>query len=417
MKIIKQFLHPNELPDEQRQNYTNFLWDIAWFGVLSGSTQNFLNIYATRIGASEVQIGILAAVTAVISLLFTMPASRWLEGRNIKEATFWTSIYYRIWFLAFVPLPWLFSQQQQVWALIIISFVMAIPLTGLAVGFGSLFAESVPANYRAYFAGSRNVMLSVAFMASSLLCGGLLTWIPFPYNYQLVFFIGFVGGMLSSYFLSKITLLPKEPPTTVPTIATRPGLRAYLRMDIWRTSFSVVLVLLFLFHIAQYSAIPLFPIYFVRELNLSDNDLGIGTALFYLAMLIGSAQLHHLVARLGNKGIIGLGVVGMAIYPILLAQSSTNLHYFGISFLGGYAWSYVGGTTMNYIFDHSPADDRPAYLAWYNLMLNAAVLIGSLSGPFLSNVFDIRIALVAFGLMRLLVGLAILRWGNAGAVA
>ena len=76
MNLIKQFFSPSGLPASQKHNYSTFIWDIGWFVVLAGSTQNFLNIYATRIGASEFQIGLLAAVSAVVSLMFTIPASR-----------------------------------------------------------------------------------------------------------------------------------------------------------------------------------------------------------------------------------------------------------------------------------------------------------------------------------------------------
>lgn len=422
MNFIKQFYNPSSVPNEQKSNFVHFLFDIGWFGVLSGSTANFLNIYATRIGASEFQIGILGAIAAVVSLFFTIPATRWIEQREIKGAVFWSSIVYRIGFFFFIPLPWLLSQPNQVLALMLLSFVMGIPLTGLSVGFSSLFAEAVPSDFRAYFAGARNVVMAISFMLSSLLCGYLLSSISFPLNYQIVFAIGFVGAMMSSFHLYQIKVHPSEnsaPKIVLRTKKTGFSFRHYFRADILRTPYFVTLLLFSAFHIAQFLAIPLFPIYFVRNLNLSDNELGIGTALFYLAMLIGSTQMHHLVGNFGNKKITGFGVVGLAVYPILLALSSNVWHYYGISFLGGYAWSYVGGTSLNYILERCPQNDRPAHLAWYNLILNASVLVGSLAGPFISNLitisfFDlpsISIALISFGILRGLAGLAILKWG------
>jgi MFS family permease len=252
--------------------------------------------------------------------------------------------------------------------------------------------------------------MSISYMTSSLLCGYLLTWLPFPVNYQLVFLIGFIGAMMSSYFLSRIEMTDKVLPVTS-RFEGAFDLKSYLRVDIWKTSYRVTLLLLMAFHLAQYLAIPLFPIYFVRNLNLNDNELGIGTAIFYFAMLIGSAQLHRFVAARGNKTIVGVGVFLMAIYPILLALSSNYFQYYGLSFIGGYAWSFVGGASMNYIFEHCPADDRPAYLAWYNIVQNIAILVGSLSGPFISHSLDIQTALIAFGVLRGIAGLAILRWG------
>jgi MFS family permease len=414
MNFIKQFYNPSTVPFDQKSNFGHFLFDIGWFGVLSGSTANFINIYATRIGASEFQIGILSAIAAVVSLFFTIPATRWLEQREIKGAVFWSSIVYRFGFFFFVPLPWLLSQPNQIWALILLSFVMGIPLTTLSIGFSSLFAEAVPTSLRAYFAGTRNVVMAISFMLSSLLCGYLLTQISFPLNYQIVFSIGFIGAMMSSYHLYKIKVQPKEnaePAEVNHSSQARFDLKTYFRADILKTPFLITLLLLMAFHIPQYLAIPLFPIYFVRYLNLTDNQLGIGTALFYLSMLVGSTRLHTWVRSFGNKNMVGIGVVSMAIYPILLSYSTNVWHYYGISLLGGMAWAIVGGTSLNYILDRCPENDRPAHLAWYNLILNASVLIGSLSGPAISHLTSISTALIIFGVLRGLAGLAILKWG------
>jgi hypothetical protein len=50
------------------------------------------------------------------------------------------------------------------------------------------------------------------------------------------------------------------------------------------------------------------------------------------------------------------------------------------------------------------------HLAWYNLALNAAILLGSLAGPFIGGIVGLPAALVAFAILRLLAAAAILRW-------
>jgi MFS family permease len=165
------------------------------------------------------------------------------------------------------------------------------------------------------------------------------------------------------------------------------------------------------FHVAQYLALPIFPIYFVRTLRLTDESLGLGTALFYLAVLLGSTQLNRLVGRTGHKNVTGWGVVGMALYPGLLAISSQVWHYYGVSIIGGLVWALVGGASANYVIEKCPENDRPAYLSWYNIILNASVLIGSLLGPAIAGQISLPTALVIFALMRGLTGFAILKWG------
>jgi MFS family permease len=416
--MLTKLLRLSAVPREYRSNFLHLYLDIAWFGLLSGSAINFLNIYATRIGATAFQIGLIGAMAAVVSLVLAIPAGRWLEKQNTNKAIFWSSVVYRIGFLAFVFLPGLASEAGQVWAIIAITFMMAIPMTPLNVGFNALFAESVPVEYRAQVAGIRNIMLSVTFMASSLISGVILEQVTFPLGYQIVFAIGAVGAAMSSYHLFFIRPLAENaaPPPGQP--ASSPALRPYarnlatvLRLDIWKTGFSRVLIVLFVFHLAQYIVTPIFPLYNVRVLDLSDNALGIGTALFYLTVLLGSTQLRKISHGIGNKRLTGWSVAGLALYPLLLAFSTTVWHFYGVSLVGGMVFAMVSGSYANYMLENIPAHDRPPHLAWYSVILNAAVLIGSLAGPVISDGIGLMAALLLFAAMRFLAGLAILKWG------
>jgi MFS family permease len=417
--MLTKLLRLSAVPREYRSNFLHLYLDIAWFGLLSGSAINFLNIYATRIGATAFQIGLIGAMSAVVSLFLAIPTGRWLQSRNTNKAIFWSSVFYRIGFLAFVFLPMLPNAPGQIWAIIVITFLMAIPLTPLSVGFNALFAESVPVEYRAQVAGIRNIMLSVTYMVSSLLSGFLLEQLTFPLGYQVVFAIGAVGAAMSSYHLFFIRPLaadavrPSMQPSMEPVVLRPYGrnLATVLRLDIWKTNFSRVLVVLFAFHLAQYIAAPIFPLYNVRVLNLSDNNLGIGTALFYLTVLLGSTQLRKFAHGIGNKKLTGWSVSGLALYPLLLAFSTTVWHFYGISLIGGLTFAMVSGSYANYMLENIPAHDRPPHLAWYNVILNAAVLIGSLGGPVISDGIGLMAALILFAAMRFLAGLAIVKWG------
>lgn len=419
--MLTRLFQQSAVPDEYRSNFLHLYLDIGWFGVLSGSAINFLNIYATRLGATGFQIGMIGAMSAIVNLFLAIPAANWLQTQNTGKAIFWSSVFYRIGFVAFIFLPWLSSEPGQIWVIIAITFLMAIPLTPLGVGFNALFAESVPPEYRAHVAAIRNVMLSITFMITSLISGYILDRATFPVGYQIVFGIGALGAAMSSYHLFFVRPLKTDSPT--PPLREKPSpdpviLRPYsrklsttLRLDVWNTRFRNVLLALFAFHFTQFLAIPLFPLYNVRVLQLNDNHIGIGTALFYLTVLLGSTQLRNFAHRVGNKKLTGWSVSALAIYPLLLAFSTEVWHYYGLSLIGGLTFSMVSGSYANYMLEHIPAHDRPPHLAWYNIILNAAVLIGSLGGPIISDVMGLSGALLLFAALRFLAGLAILKWG------
>jgi len=420
--MLTKLFRQTDIPVGYRSNFLHFYLDIAWFGVLSGSAVNFLNIYAARVGASGFQIGLIGAMSAIVSLFLAIPAGHWLQKQHTGKAIFWTSVVYRLGFVLFVFLPWLFDAQGQIWAIIIITFLMAIPLTPLGVGFNVLFAEAVPNEYRAHVAGIRNIMLAITFMVTSLISGYLLNNIAFPVGYQIVFAIGAVGAAMSSlhlYFVKPVeisardggTIQPPPMRDSVEDTLPSPRLHSALRLDIWKTPFKRVLLGLLGFHLTQYIAIPIFPLYFVNELHLNDNHIGIGTALFYLTVLISSTRLRNFVHRAGNKNVTSWGVIGLAFYPFLLSMSSAVWHFYGISLLGGFVFALINGAYANYMLEHIPANDRPSHLAWYNVILNAAVLFGSLGGPIIADQLGLSNSLILFAILRLLAGLAILKWG------
>jgi MFS family permease len=432
--MLRRLLSITDAPSEYRSNFIHFFFDIGWFGILSGSAASFLGVYLTRLGAGSVHIGLLSAVGAVVSICLAIPAGHWLEKRQIGKAIFWTSIGQRVIYLFWVPLPWLFGAQGQIWAMIAFAFVMAIPASALGVGFNALFAAAVPAEWRAAVAGTRNVVLSITFMAASLTSGYILSHVPFPTGYQIVFAIGAFGALMSSlhlYFVHPVEdgmviqqnssgldkagdLQPQAGASPVPSInqAAHRGWRGIIRMDIWRTPFGIILIVLLVYTIAQNLALPLFPIYFVRNLGLTDSQIGIGTAIFYFFHLVGSTQLARITRKIGHHKITAYGSMATAIYPIVLGLSHTPYSYFFLQVIGGLVWSMVGGALANYLLESIPVTDMPAHLAWYSLIANASVLIGSLLGPVLSNWMGIGWALIIFGFLRLAGGYAILAWGH-----
>jgi MFS family permease len=408
----------SDVPEKYRSNFWHLYFDIAWFGVLSGTAVNFLSVYATRLGAG-LQIGLLTAMAAVVNLFLAIPAGRWIEKRHTGRAVFWSSVVFRIGYVLWIPLPWLFNAQGQIWALIILAFLMAIPLTPLGVGFNALFAESVPDRFRAHVAGTRNVTFAIAYMLTSLMAGAILKSLPFETGYQVIFAIGAFGAAMSSYHIYHVRPLQEEilplqstpQPDVTPRADSPRGIKSALRLDIWRTPFRNILFALFFFHLTHYLPTPLYPLYNVRVLNLNDSNLGTGTALYYLTVLIGSTQLRRIAHRYGNKKVTGFGAAGMALYPFLLAVTHNVWQFYVVSFIGGFLFAMINGAYINYMLEHIPPDDRPSHLAWYAIILNIAILTSSLAGPAIADMVGLVNALIVIGILRILAGLAILKWG------
>jgi MFS family permease len=417
--MLSNLFTQSDVPEKYRSNFWHLYLDIAWFGVLSGTSINFLNVYATRLGASGLQIGLLTAMAAVVNLFLAIPAGRWIEKRHTGRAVFWASVLFRAGYFLWIPLRWLFNEQGQIWALISLAFLMAIPYTALGVGFNALFAESVPERFRAHVAGTRNVTFAIAYMLTSFGAGFILKNMSLETGYQIIFAIGAFGAAMSSYHIYHVKPMQEGPfplpsapqPDASPQINPPRGLKSALRLDILGTPFRNVMLALFFFHLTHYLPNPLYPLYNVRVLNLNDNNIGTGTALYYLTVLLGSTQFRRIAHRYGNKKVSGWGAAGMAIYPFLLALSHNVWQYYVISFIGGFLFAMINGAYINYMLENIPPDDRPAHLAWYTIVLNVAILTSSLAGPAMADMVGLVNALIVVAVLRLFAGFVILKWG------
>lgn len=422
------------VPAEHRSNFNHLILDIAWFGVLNGSAIAFVAVYATRLGASAFQLGLLNAAPAIVNLMFALPAGRWLQDRPISRATFWSSVLHRWFYLLWVFLPLLFAPTAQVWVLVLLTLLMSIPGTALSIGFNGLFAATVPSDWRAHIVGIRNAAYALTSIIVTLVCGRLLDSTAFPLGYQLVFLIGFIGAAMSSLHLWLIRPLDEHRrPGTGKSLGdwaqpgamnmwqglrTTVGLRFLLRENPLNSrwfnpakdlQYRKVLMLVFAMHLTLYLGAPLFPLYLVRELNLSDQIIGLGNSIFYVALFLVSTRLDWVTRRFGNQRTMALGIAIISLYPAILALSTGPALFLLASIMGGTGWALAGGAVGNYVLEKTPDDSRPSYLAWYNMALQAGVLLGALAAPALAGWWGLTIGLVFAAVCRLLTGLAIWR--------
>ncbi|HEX2979123.1 MAG TPA: hypothetical protein VHO48_02560, partial [Anaerolineaceae bacterium] len=240
------FRSPQPIPDEYRSVFSHLYLDIAWYGILAGSTASFLIIYATRIGATAEQVGLINAAPAIVALIFTLPATAWIQRRTLGMAVFWSCAAHRIFYLGLVFLPWLLQPNAQVWAIIGISLIMYVPYTPLQVSFQSLFADVVPSEWRGHVSGIRNAISSVTSTVTTLVCGYVLIKLPITVGYPIVCGIGFLGAAMSTLHTWFVQKHHRPTPSFSTAVQDQNGGRLLatsfrsLRLDIIRGPFGKV---------------------------------------------------------------------------------------------------------------------------------------------------------------------------------
>ncbi len=422
-----------------RANFTHLYADIGWFGLLAGSTLSFIAIYAARLGANGLQVGLLSAGPALVNMLFSLPLGRWLESQPLVRANVLAALWSRLGYLLLLLFPALFGSRLQIWGIILLSLALSLPGTVLNIGFNAMFAGVVPPEWRAHVIGRRNAISSVSSMLTLLACGLILDRVVYPLNYQIVFAIGWIGAMISVYHLARIrnpgeaiwqgSYFPEKgrgKPGYRTRLArqsvqrflrrlkageSRAGRSALLRLDLLRGRFGRFMGAYLLFYTFQYVPIPLFTIYVVNDLGLTDGQISLGSAIFQLTVTAASLYLGRLSQRYSHHRQLVAAALLFGQYPLLLYFARDATLYWAASVIGGVIYGVAAGGLLNRLMECVPEGDRPAHMALHNLVFNMGILGGSLLGPLLGEWIGLRDAMLASAGLRFLAGLVMAVWG------
>lgn len=421
--------------ETQAKNFFHLYFDVVWYGLTFGSTLSFLPVFSTRLGATGWQVGLLTAGPALVNLIFTMLATRWIEKRSLGKAATQTAFWQRLGLLLFIPLPLFLPDWLKIWAVLILVLVMAIPGTALMISFNALLASTVPKEERGRVVGIRNALVAATIMLSFWGSGWILDQLSFEWGYLTIFTVGAVGAMMSTWHISRIQVpaVPRKfeghslgdhaQPGRV--IGDGSGLRLRVGSRLllnWKPDFFQmfagisarywwVMTAFFIFHFGQMLATPLMPLFWVKEVHLSDGQIGWLNAVMFLSMFLSSFALAPLTKRFGNLRLVVWTIVLQVFYPLLTAISADISLLLVAAVIGGGSWGVLGGASINRMLEHVPDDDRPPYLALYNVAFNTAIFTSAMAGPFVADIIGIREALLVVAALRAGSSLALHRWG------
>ncbi len=318
---------PAHLPADTRHNWTASQKEGLSFGP-TDAAGSFLPVLLARLGASNVEVGLLSAIPSLAGFLLAVPIGQFLQGR--RNVIPW---YSRGRFINQLVLPAIGI------ALVVLPADQAVPvilvLVGLSACVGS-FANfcfytvmdglSGP-NGRYELMGRRWGMKGLATAVSLAVIGWILANVPFPHSYQFVYIAVGVAAVIGFRYSSTFRIPDqvrrprlvgrRSPAASIRTFAAE--MRAERRFLLFLGRHAVL-------GFGLSMAVPLIPLYYVRELGASDAWIGlIGTTQAILTM--SGYFLWRRVARRRTGGfwILVLCTAGVAAFPIGLAFTRIEL--------------------------------------------------------------------------------------------
>ncbi len=380
--------------------------EIAWLGIAI-ATLSFNSVFAVRLGASDFLVGMVSALPPLITALFTLPSARWLEGqRNLMPALVKSIVGYRLGFLAMALMPSLVHNQQAL-ALVIIVGVMNIALGPISIAFNAIFAAVVPEGRRAEVVAWRNILLAAVVTTTSLAAGRALDLIPFPLGYQLFYLTGYLTGLVSLYYVSRV----KVPDVVQPPTAARPSISPRAAWQTLRGSPALKRVTgnTLPHALGLWMAAPLYSLLYVREMGASNTWVGAQAAVVSLTGMLGYFLVQRWVRRYGTGRVLSWSMLLSGFFPLLVGLTPSLELILALSALYGLAFSSLTLSHYNTLLKTLPEERRAMSLAVYTMLVQLCAFASPLLGVAAANVVGVRPMLVVAGLLWIVSGVLFFR--------
>jgi MFS transporter len=363
--------------------------------------QPYLPVFLTRLGASNLAIGLLASLPALSGLLFGVPIGRFLQSRRQVVPSFAVARLLLLSCYALTGLIPIFFANHRVEFIIAVWALATIPQSFINVCFTLVMAGVAGPEGRYYLMSRRWSILGVTTALTVAVAGQMLDRIVFPVNYEIVFVLLSLGAFVSFYYSSHIELPDQVPPHAGETGALQKRIRDTLDQVRAHPLFVRQTIGASVFRLGLSLALPLYPLYYVRILNVSDASIGWINTVQGLVLIVAYFFWSRISRNRGARFALLTTTLGLALNPLVVAFT-TSVE--GVIVLAGFAGIFQAGIDLVFfdtLVSSLPAKSSPIFVGIYQTTSNLALFLGPLIGTLLSNQITIPGALIAGAVVRL----------------
>ena len=415
MQLPRWSWAPPGILQDQRKNFINVQIDAIGVGLASAASP-FLPVFLARLGATNTQVGLLTSMPGITGLVLAILVGIFLQNRRNIVPWFSAS---RLLVLSsyastglaafFVPEEHLVVTVLAIWA------IATLPQTALSVCFSVVMNAVAGSSHRYELMSRRWTILGLTTAIMVTIAGQILDNIDFPINYQIVFLALSVGGLISYYFSSQISLpdtpTPMLGPVKTPTgkrfsfSASAERLRAlvgkYLALIWSEKPFLRISVKRFVFFTGAVLATPLFPLYYVREVNANDAWIGFISTTQTFVTMIGYMVWARQSRKRSSRFVLLIATFGMSLYPVLVASTQRVELMVVFAGLAGIFQSGIDLVFFDELMRTVPEQYSATFVSLAQSTQYASTIAAPLIGTWLAGQIGLGWALVASAVVRL----------------
>ncbi|MFH1743920.1 MAG: MFS transporter [bacterium] len=360
-------------------------------GNLTGGA--FLVAFALLLGASNVVVGILAAIGPLTQAL-QIPVIYLIEKtRNRRVLAAGSAFISRLFWVMAAGLPFLAPAPYRLPLFVVAVFLYFAIGSITACAFNSWIRDLIPENILGGFLAKRltlsmAVAIGVGLLAALAIDFGKTSFSQETTAYSIIFFVGAVSGLIGAYFLARI-----PEPKMAPMQSQNP--LAVLAKPFRDTNFRNLLIFLGAWNFAVNLAAPFFTVYMLKRLEISMTVILALTFFSQFLNVLFFRVWGSLADRYSHKSVLAVSgpmfMVSMLLWPfttmpdphVLTIPILMVIHALaGISTAGVLICS--GGIALK----TAPRGSATAYLATNSLISGAAATVAPILAGLAADGFE-----------------------------
>jgi MFS family permease len=380
------------------RNQRFLVLEIFWAALFSGCVA-FVAAYIIRLGGSNLLVSLLTAGAALVNALAALPFAAFLEGRARRRPWIIGSLaIVRLGHLGLIAVPYLAGEWAP-GAAVVLLVALNVPVALFTAGFLPMLADVIPIERRARVFSARAITMGAVAAVTTFLLGLWLDRAPFPLNYQLMFAFGVAASCISTIYVARLAI----PDSAVVRGDGRPRLSVASVREAMRGQrpFNSLMINTLVFNLALWMAVPLQPIYFVRELGASDAWLGMFTALVSGGTILGNLVWERQIRRLGFGRVLLRAALLSALYYLLIGlfPNLWVILLFGLFF--GVVSPGIDLSHFNMLLEVCPPERRAFYIGLFVTVMNIGFCLAPLAVAPLAELIGVRTLVLALAGLRL----------------
>jgi len=377
------------IPSFMREAYYYDSLGIISFAFFVGLSASFFPIIARKLGASSFQMALISSAP-FMGALFTLYWAR-LSSNAVSQMGFFMKVKLlarAVILFAFLAInPWIF---------ILLVFLNSLLEQAGSPAYIRIIKEIYSDDYRGRAMGYVRMEMAIAAVFTSYMGGFLLD----HFSYRYIFPLGAIFGILSLTYFGKI----KVQKNNAKQKRRKRGILPKEILEVFKKDrpFALFQIIFFIRGFANLMVMPLFPIFLVDYLGISNTSMGKLVSLSSIFLIFSYLFWGHYIDKKGSCRSLTLSFFLASFIPLCYFFASTIWHIVPASIISGFTLGTGEIARVHFITNRTKSKDIHTYQGIDFTLMGLRGIIAPFLGVALMHWIDIRsVFIISFCLIAI----------------